>query len=193
MKNAFWSKIQQKNGLFPTKYFWQFLFFTHYCYFWIIFTRVVVMASFNWTLITVQLLCNWVISSMFSLNKSSLFLTPLRVYLSANPLFCRFRVFSLFDLREGVWLADVYECPPVSQTEIVKLLRLSKMERNDGGSLHASIIHHWTRKILCSSGENGEECFQCLLWSNNDSCDSRWKIDNGGMTPGKWSCHVCID
>ena len=77
-----------------------------------------------------QLLCNWVISSMFSLNKSSLFLTPLRVYLSANPLFCRFRVFSLFDLREGVWLADVYECPPVSQTEIVKLLRLSKMERN---------------------------------------------------------------
>ena len=67
---------------------------------------------------------------MFSLNKSSLFLTPLRVYLSANPLFCRFRVFSLFDLREGVWLADVYECPPVSQTEIVKLLRLSKMERN---------------------------------------------------------------
>ena len=97
---------------------------------WIIFTRVMVMASFNWTLITVQLLCNWVISSMFSLNKSSLFLTPLRVYLSANPLFCRFRVFSLFDLREGVWLADVYECPPVSQTEIVKLLRLSKMERN---------------------------------------------------------------
>ena len=167
--------------------------FTHYCYFCIIFTRVVVMASFNWTLITVQLLCNWVISSMFSLNKSSLFLTPLRVYLSANPLFCRFRVFSLFDLREGVWLADVYECPPVSQTEIVKLLRLSKMERNDGGSLHASIIHHWTRKILCSSGENGEECFQCLLWSNNDSCDSRWKIDNGSMTPGKWSCHVCID
>ena len=67
------------------------------------------------------------------------------------------------------------------------------LERNDGGSLHASIIHHWTRKILCSSGENGEECFQCLLWSNNDSCDSRWKIDNGGMTPGKWSCHVCID
>ena len=47
------------------------------------------------------------------------------------------------------------------------------LERNDGGSLHASIIHHWTRKILCSSGENGEECFQCLLWSNNDSCDSR--------------------
>ena len=67
------------------------------------------------------------------------------------------------------------------------------LERNDGGSLHASIIHHWTRKILCSSGENGEECFQCLLWSNNDSCDSRGKIDNGGMTPGKWSCHVCID
>ena len=129
MKHAFSSKIQRKE-MFPRKCFDNSFFLPITSQLWIIFTRVMVMASFNWTLITVQLLCNWVISSMFSLNKSSLFLTPLRVYLSANPLFCRFRVFSLFDLREGVWLADVYECPPVSQTEIVKLLRLSKMERN---------------------------------------------------------------
>lgn len=32
-----------------------------------------------------QLLLNWIISSMFSLNKSSLFLTQVGVYLSANP------------------------------------------------------------------------------------------------------------
>ena len=53
---------------------------------------------------------NWIIKMLFSLNISSLFLSRLCIYLSVNPLFCRFRVFSIWFTRGVEWMSSVCKC-----------------------------------------------------------------------------------